>query len=75
MVTSANSDLPKFRDVDISELVKTQRTKVADVLFSILEVLKKEEKEQKKKFMDEKLLEIFQKFPKLSTVAHRLILV
>jgi hypothetical protein len=75
MVTSVDSNLPKFKNIDLLEIIKTQSAKVADVLSSILKSLEDEENEHKAKFMSQILLEIFPStlgysFSKISETIH-----
>ena len=75
VATSADPNLPKFKNIDLSEIIKAQSLKVADALSSILKTLEDEEKEHKEKFMSEKLLEIFSSnlgyyFSKISEAIH-----
>ena len=59
MVRFADSNLPKFINIDLLEIIKTQNVKVTDVLSSVLKLLEDEENEHKEKFMSQKLSEIF----------------
>ncbi len=75
MVTSVDSNLPKFKNIDLLDIIETQSAKVTDVLSSILKSLEDEENEHKDKFMSQKLSEIFPStlgyyFSKISEAIH-----
>ncbi len=60
MTTYPDNTETEFKDIDIPELIEKQKDAICNVLVDIIETLRKEEKEHRKKFADKKLINVFQ---------------
>ena len=59
MTVEPNKDPPMFRDVRFKVLLEVQHTELEKALFALLQALRKEDMEHRKKFRNEKLAELF----------------
>ena len=60
MTTYADETKTNFKDVNIPDLIKTQKNIFVGVLDNIIETLRREEMEHRKKFADQNLVSTFQ---------------